>query len=789
MPFPARATPYSTFGGLLPLAVWQPPVLTSTPTLRATDEAYRQGRTILSRRKAATRKGLGQFLTPPAVAALMADALGDLSSGARVLEPAIGSGVLACAVAERAALCGTGRLEIVGYDVDAELASAARHLLTRQADLDVSADVTVGDFMMAASVRARDLFGETGGGLAEGFDAVIANPPYFKLNRSDERLQAAEAVAPAAPNAYAVFITLALDKLRPGGRAAFLVPRSFCSGAYFGRFRDGLLRRAVVERVHLFDARDDAFDQDDVLQENVVVVLRRAGHHGGDGASHDDGPPPAVEISVSSRGADLSRVSSRSVPWALFASRRGRHTFFRIPTSELDELTVRSVESWPASLDALGLHVSTGPVVPFRAKPLLTTEEDVAEDRAVPLLWMQNVQAGRVIWPTERGRKPQGLRTDPDSGSLLTPPGNAVLLRRFSAKEDRRRLIAAPLLAEQFDGGAVAVENHLNVIRPAEGGQLSNEATAGLTALLGSALLDRYFRVLGGHTQVNAGELRALPLPDAGTIEQIGTAALAGSPPDEAVYSVLRSRGLLDDDLPSITETRLRMGKIEEAQDLLKTLGMPRRQQNEMSALTLLVLAQLSEADPWAAASRRSLGIHDVMGEMRTRYDRAYAENTRETVRRQVIHPFEQAGIAERNPDDPTLPTNSPRTHYALSDAALRTVRAYDSDGWIDAATAFLEEQPSLLSTYRAKRERHRVALRLPSGEEYHLSPGAHNVLQAAIIEEFGPRFAPGARVLYVGDTADKTLHLDEAAFAAIGVPVPSHDKLPDVVLYDAENE
>ena len=231
------------------------------------------------------------------------------------------------------------------------------------------------------------------------------------------------------------------------------------------------------------------------------------------------------------------------------------------------------------------------------------------------------------------------------------------------------------------------------------------------------------------------------------------------------------------------------MGKIQDAQDLLKTLGMPKRQHNEMAGLTLLALAQLSESDSWADAERKSLGIHDIMGEMRTRYDRDYAENTRETVRRQVIHQFEQAGIVERNPDDPTLPTNSPRTHYALSGVALRTIRAYNSDAWIEAATAFLEEQQSLLSTYRAKREQHKVALRLPSGEEYHLSPGAHNVLQVAIIEEFGPRFAPGARVLYVGDTADKTLHLDEEGFAAIGVPVPSHDKLPDVVLYDAENE
>ena len=755
----------------------------TVPTVSATHEAYERGQAALSQRDAAERKALGQFMTAPPVARLMADALGDLADGARLLEPAIGSGVLACAVAERAARVGTGAVRVVGYDVDEGLASVARTVLD---GTSAEVGVTVGDFMVAASQRSDTLFSGAPDGLGEPFDAVVANPPYVKLNRSDERLQAAEAVAPAAPNAYAVFVTLALARLRPGGRAVFLLPRSFCSGAYFGRFRDGLLRRAVIERLHLFDARDDAFDRDGVLQENVVLVMRRAGR-GGDGAS-EPCEPATVEVSISYRGADLSRTASRSVPWDLVAGQRGGHTFFRIPTSELDELTVRSVERWPASLGALGLHVSTGPVVPFRAKPLLASHRDVSEGRAVPLLWMQNVRTGEVVWPTERGRKPQGLRTDADGGSLLTPPGNAVLLRRFSGKEERRRLTAAPLLSDEFGGSAVAVENHLNVIRPSSGAGLSVEMARGLTALLGSALLDRYFRVLGGHTQVNAGELRALPFPRAGTIRRIGEAVVSGVEPDQAVYATLRSEGLLHDDLPAITETRLRMGKIDEAQDLLKTLGMPRRQHNEMAALTLLTLAQLSEPDSWASAQRRSLGVHDVMGEMRTRYDRDYAENTRETVRRHVIHQFVQAGIVERNPDDPALPTNSPRTHYALSDAALRAVRAYDSDGWNDAATAFLEEQPSLLSAYRAKRDQHKVALRLPSGEEYHLSPGAHNVLQAAVIEEFGPRFAPGARVLYVGDTADKTLHLDEEGFAEIGVPVPSHDKLPDVVLYDPEN-
>jgi len=202
-----------------------------------------------------------------------------------------------------------------------------------------------------------------------------------------------------------------------------------------------------------------------------------------------------------------------------------------------------------------------------------------------------------------------------------------------------------------------------------------------------------------------------------------------------------------------ITETRFRMGKIQEAQDVLKTLGLPSRQQNELSALILLVLAQLSEETPWSASRPKSLRIHDMLIEMRDRFNKEYAENTRETVRRQVIHQFEQAHIVIRNPDDLTLPTNSPRTHYALSEAAVRTIRKYGSDEWIEAAQDFLENQRALIERYDREKEQHRIPLVMEGGEIYTLSPGAHSQLQAQIINDFGPLFAPGARVLYVGDT------------------------------------
>jgi type II restriction enzyme len=199
------------------------------------------------------------------------------------------------------------------------------------------------------------------------------------------------------------------------------------------------------------------------------------------------------------------------------------------------------------------------------------------------------------------------------------------------------------------------------------------------------------------------------------------------------------------------------MAKIQEAKDILKSLGLPAPQQNEMSALTLLALCGLGEEDSWKQAQRRSLTVtKGIMAFIEREYGKRYAPNTRETFRRQVLHQFVQARVADYNPDAPDLPTNSPRTHYALSEAALRVIKTYGTRRWAASARRFLDQQGSLLTVYQQSRAGRFVPVLLPDGASLVLSPGKHNLLQAAIIEEFAPRFAPGAQVLYLGDTANE---------------------------------
>jgi adenine-specific DNA-methyltransferase len=227
------------------------------------------------------------------------------------------------------------------------------------------------------------------------------------------------------------------------------------------------------------------------------------------------------------------------------------------------------------------------------------------------------------------------------------------------------------------------------------------------------------------------------------------------------------------------------MSKRDEAMEILKSLGLPRQQQNERSCLTLLALAGLSERTPWAKTQRPLLRIWDIMGWMKDKYGKQYAANSRETIRRQTVHQFEQARLIDRNPDDPTRPTNSGDTKYQLTEDAAAVLRAFDGRDFSKKCERFLESHGSLTEAYERARKLHVVPVTLPNGSKVELSPGVHNELQRLIVEGFAPRFAPGSVVLYLGDTAEKRLLVATDILKKLKIPEMNHDKLPDVVLWD----
>lgn len=226
---------------------------------------------------------------------------------------------------------------------------------------------------------------------------------------------------------------------------------------------------------------------------------------------------------------------------------------------------------------------------------------------------------------------------------------------------------------------------------------------------------------------------------------------------------------------------------IEEAQQIIISLGLPRAQQNERSALCLLALLNLTPGKPWAKAENPLMGITPIMDWAREHYTRGYAPNTRETVRRQTMHQFVDAGLALYNPDKPDRPVNSPNAVYQIEPAALSLLRTFGTRKWHDNLTAYLAERETLAARYAKEREQNRIPVEIAPGKRITLSPGEHSELIWAVIEDFAPRFAPGSLLVYAGDTDDKWGYFDAALLANLGVKVDSHGKMPDVVLYYTE--
>ncbi|EPI2235930.1 BsuBI/PstI family type II restriction endonuclease [Escherichia coli] len=223
---------------------------------------------------------------------------------------------------------------------------------------------------------------------------------------------------------------------------------------------------------------------------------------------------------------------------------------------------------------------------------------------------------------------------------------------------------------------------------------------------------------------------------------------------------------------------------IEAAQQIIASLGLPRAQQNERSALCLLALLNLTPGKAWADAENPLVGITPIMNWVREHYGKVYAPNTRETFRRQSMHQFCAAGVALYNPDKPDRPVNSPKAVYQIEPAALSMLRTFGSPAWHDSLATYLAERETLVTRYAKEREQNRIPVEIAAGQQITLSPGEHSELIRAIIEDFAPCFAPGSVLVYAGDTGEKWGYFDAPLLAGLGVDVDSHGKMPDVVLH-----
>ncbi len=465
-----------------------------------------------------TQDTLGQFFTPARAASLIASMPRLPEEGSiKVLDPGAGSGMLTAALVARV-LAERPNLSAHVVAVECDEAVVPQLADTLEAckvagDGRVTTEVIPADFIAASTGLAPDE-------RLAGFDLVIQNPPYGKLAASSPARAAIREAGADAPNLYAAFLALAAQALNDGGQLVAITPRSFANGPYFGVFRSYLLDQIALDRVHVFESRSTVFADTGVLQENVIISGTKKGAR------------ETVLLSASSGHED--DASHRSVPYADVVHPDDPHRFVRIAANDEDTAIAERMMSLRHTLVSLGVAVSTGRVVDFRSRECLH-HEDI--DGGVPLIYPGNVRDGLVSWPREI-RKAQWFApiTDKDE-RMLVPEGWYCVVKRFSAKEERRRIMAAVWSPERTLG-PIAFENHVNVFH-SKGEGLDRDLAYGLSMWLNSSLVDKFFRTFSGHTQVNATDLRAMLFPDSGALRQMGHLAPERLPSQEHVDAIV----------------------------------------------------------------------------------------------------------------------------------------------------------------------------------------------------------------------------------------------------------
>lgn len=426
------------------------------------------------------RSAMGQFFTPGTIARYMASLLNfEGIEGIKLLDAGAGIGSLTAAAAQRADhLCFKATCYELAGGLKEELAA------TLAALPNVEGTIEHCDFIEHA-VRL------VSAGKSPGYSHVILNPPYKKINTESMHRALLRKLGLETSNLYTCFLACAIALCRPGAQVVAIIPRSFTNGLYFKPFRYWLLDRAAFTHIHVFESRDKAFSDDSVLQENVILRLVV-------GADQGD-----VDVTAST-DQRFSDMRHRKCAFSEIVAPGDEEQFIHVPTPGLT-----ASDGLPGvTLREMGLDVCTGPVVDFRLREHIVQS---AEPDAAPLVYASHFSGGGFKWPRE-GRKPNSIRCNAETEKWLMPNGCYAVLRRFTAKEEKRRVVAYLFDGERIASDRVGFENHLNVIHRNRCG-LPPSIARGLVAYLNSQPVDDYFRAFSGHTQVNATDLRRMRYP------------------------------------------------------------------------------------------------------------------------------------------------------------------------------------------------------------------------------------------------------------------------------------
>lgn len=452
------------------------------------------------------RKKYGQFFTSMETARFMASMYNvpnDIKK-ISVLDAGAGSGILSCAFIERIEdIDNIQEIELTCYETDSNVLTLLESNLKYCREISkkkITVNILRDNYILSQYLDFNHMLG--GSPEPKKYDFVIGNPPYMKISKDAPEAAAMPEVCYGAPNLYFLFAAMGVFNLKDDGKMVYIIPRSWTSGAYFKRFREYFLTEGKLEHIHLFTSRSKVFDKESVLQETIIVKLRKTKHK-----------PEKVTVTSSHSNNDFDNITSLTIPYDLVVS--GDNFYVYLVTDENEVNVLKRLNKFKNTLPEIGVKMKTGLTVDFRNREILRNEE---EEGAIPLFYSQHIKNGRVQFPIKK----ENEYVVTDKKGLMQDNKNYLFVKRFTAKEEPRRLQCGIYLAKEYPKyKKISTQNKINFIDGLMT-EMSECLVYGLYVLFNSTLYDEYYRILNGSTQVNSTEINSMPVPDLECIKKMG---------------------------------------------------------------------------------------------------------------------------------------------------------------------------------------------------------------------------------------------------------------------------
>lgn len=466
------------------------------------------------------RKEIGQFFTPGCIAGFMGNLVESDNDELNILDAGGGTGILTAAVLQRISdFINVRKVNIDVYENNSQVYPVLKNNLSYMSEALKIKNIKINFRIITDNFITSNFLEWAGFVPYEKYDVVISNPPYKKIGKNYEEANTMSNIVYGQPNLYFLFMAMGARLLKQSGELIYIVPKSFSSGLYFSAFRKWFLETVKITNLHIFISRDQIFKADEVLQETIILRAKKT-----------DVNIDTITITENSDG-DMHSVSSFDVPYNTCVSDND-DCFLYLPSNQDDITVLDFINQWEHTLCDIGFKMKTGVVVDFRETIWLRTQKD---DSTIPLLWSYNLKNHRMTFPVNDKNKPQYLLACPSTAKLQMRVDNYVILKRFTSKEESKRLQCALLMKEDFESYAcISTENHLNFITKVSG-NMTQEEMFGIFVILNSGYMDKYFRILNGSTQVNATEINAMPFPSYDDVVELGAMAMKYNNLDEKI--------------------------------------------------------------------------------------------------------------------------------------------------------------------------------------------------------------------------------------------------------------